>query len=377
VRIGARTWAIAAVVVAIGFALWLRGTSSGDSPEHRTDSDAANGSSALPQLTSALGRQGTVLQDDFAVGPELDELFVLTPTRPFSAAETRRLRAWVSRGGVLVYAAEDGDPALDGALGVRRRGLPVSGDAAGAGPMLSGVARVSGAAAVRPFAPTTGQVGLLRSAQGAVTAYEEPVGRGRLVVLADPLPLCNGYLERADNGRFASDLISLAPTGGQVGFDEHHHAPIGIESPVTGLLSSTWGAGISWAVVVVFAGLALRGRRFGPRLQRPGVQDRSTADHVAAVGRLLAKGRAAGVTSRLLVSATRRSLAGRYGLGAAGPALDAALARRAPRQAAELARLEAELAADPGEGGLIAAAHRLHRLAHPVEAPPAGEVTRP
>jgi Domain of unknown function (DUF4350) len=377
VRFGARTWAIAAVVVAIAFALWLRGTSSGDSPEHRTDSDAANGSSALPQLVSALGRRGTVLQDDFAVGPELDELFLLTPTQPFSAEETRRLRAWVSSGGVLVYAAEDGDPALDSALGVRRRGLPVSGDTGGAGPMLSGVARVSGAPAVRPFAPTAGQVGVLRGTQGAVTAYEELVGRGRLLVLADPLPLCNGYLERADNGRLASDLISLAPAGGQVGFDEHHHTPTGIDSPVTGLLSSTWGAGISWAVVVVFAGLALRGRRFGPRLERAGASDRSTAEHVAAVGRLLARGRATGVTSRLLLSATRRSLAGRYGLGAAGPALDAALARRAPEQAGELARLEAELAADPGEAGLVSAAHRLHRLAHPGGAPHAGQETRP
>jgi len=157
VRIGARTWAIAAVVVAIGFALWLRGNSSGDSPEHRTDSDAANGSSALPQLASALGRQGTVLQDDFAVGPELDELFVLTPTRPFSPEEARRLQAWVSRGGVLVYAAEDGDPALDGALGVRRRGLPVSGDAAGAGPMLSGVAGSAGRPPSGPSRPPPGR----------------------------------------------------------------------------------------------------------------------------------------------------------------------------------------------------------------------------
>src|SRR5205807_10573966 len=58
-RVDRRVWAIVALAVAIGVAFWLRGPSTGDSPEHRTDSDAANGTSALPRLASALGRQTT------------------------------------------------------------------------------------------------------------------------------------------------------------------------------------------------------------------------------------------------------------------------------------------------------------------------------
>src|SRR5207248_2202763 len=49
VRIGSRTVAILVLALAVVVALALRGQSSGDSPEHRTDSDAANGASALPQ----------------------------------------------------------------------------------------------------------------------------------------------------------------------------------------------------------------------------------------------------------------------------------------------------------------------------------------
>jgi hypothetical protein len=238
--------------------------------------------------------------------------------------------------------------------------------------MLAGVWHASGGDAVRPLVLDPTAAGLLRSANGAVVGYEELVGRGRLIVLADPLPLCNGYLGRADNGRLASDLISLAPPGGQVGFDEYHHAQAGsaLTSPLTGLLSTSWGVGISWAVVVMFAGLLLRGRAFGPRLELSRPRDRSSAEHVAAVGRLLERARAAGVTGPLLVAATRRALAARHGLHGA-ESLDAALAGRAPQESAELAAAETELRANRAESGLVGAARRLHRLAYP--SPHAGE----
>ena len=366
-RVSRRVWAIIALVVAIGIGVALRGSSTGDSPEHRTDSDAANGTSALPQVAAALGRQTSTLEDRFDLRASLDELFVFTPTRGFSPDETRRLSSWMRSGGVLVYAAEDGDFALDFRLGVRRQGLPTSGDVTGTGPMLAGVSHVSGAAAVRPLVLDPNGAGLLRSANGAVVGLEELVGRGRLIVLADPLPLCNGYLEKADNGRLASDLISLAPPGGQVGFDEYHHLQPGsaLDSPVTGLLSTSWGAGISWAVLVVFAGLLLRGRAFGPTLELSRGGDRSSAEHVTAVGRLLERARATGVTGQLLAAATRRALAARHGLGGGGPGLEAALSGRAPEEAAELAEAEAELRGNRTEAGLVAAASRLHRLAYP------------
>jgi hypothetical protein len=367
VRVSGRVWATVALVVAIAIALALRGSSTGDSPEHRTDSDAANGTSALPQLAGALGRQTSRLQDSFELTPSLDELFVFTPARGFSPDEAQRLSSWVAGGGVLVYADEGGDFALDYRLGVRRQGLPTSGEATGAGPMLAGVSRVSGGDAVRPLVLDRTGAGLLRSATGAVVGLEKLAGRGRLIVLADPLPLCNGYLAKSDNGRLASDLISLVPPGGLVGFDEYHHSRPGsdVESPLTGLLSTSWGLGISWAVLVVFAGLVVRGRAFGPRLRLHRAGDRSSAEHVTAVGRLLERARATGMTGKLLAAATRRALAARHGLRGAGPGLEAALAGRAPEEAAELAQAEAALDANRGEASLVAAARRLHRLAYP------------
>lgn len=368
-RISGRAVAVAALLAAIVLAFALRGTSSGDSPEHRTDSDADNGASALVQLASALDHPTTTLQDGFRPDLGMGVVFVLTPTLGFTRDEAARAVDYVKGGGVLVYAAEQGDPQLDQSLQVSRQRTIASGDAAGAGPQLTGVSHVVGAVAAQPLALAPAQVILLRSASGEPLAFEQFLGGGRVVVLADPLPLCNGHLQRADNWRLAADLVSLAPAGTRVAFDEYHHGPVGVSSPLTGWLSTAWGAAIAWAVLVAFAGLLLRGRAFGPRLALPGGAVRSSAEHVAAAGGLLARSRAAATTGRLLAAATRRALASRHGL-ALGPEFDRSLRQRSPAEADELVRAEAELRGGAeDEATLLAAARRLHPLAYPDQPP--------
>jgi hypothetical protein len=346
-------------------AVYLRGSPSQDSPEHRVDSDAANGTSALRQLAEALGHPAVTLQDGFTPDLGMRVLFVFTPRSGFTKQEARRLIDYASGGGVVVYAAEDGDPQLDATLHVDRRSTLVSGEGTGGGPMLSGVQQVSGGAAVRPLVPRTTQVVVLRGGRASPIGVEELVGRGRIVTLADPLPLCNGYLGTADNGRLASDLISLAGGGGTVAFDEYHHETPGPTSPVTAWLSTSWGVSLTWAVVLLFIGLLVRGRAFGPRLELPGGGDRSSAEYVQAVGHLLQRSRAVGVTAEVLRDAARRALAQRHGIGATGATFERSLAQCAPQEARELAAAEAELAAAGGEDALLAAAQRLRAVAYP------------
>jgi hypothetical protein len=368
-RISRRTVGVAALLLGIVLAFALRGSSSGDSPEHRTDSDSPNGASALPQLASALGHPVTTLEDGFRPDLGMGAVFVLSPTAGFTKDEAGRAVDYVSGGGTLVYAAEQGDPQLDLTLHVNRQRTIASGDAVGTGRMLAGVLHVAGAVTVQPLAPAPAQAVLLRSSSGQPVAFEQFVGRGRVVVLADPLPLCNGQLDQADNGQLAADLVSLAPSGARVAFDEYHHGPAGVGSPLTGWLSTAWGVALAWAVLVGFLGLLLRGRAFGPRLELPGTGPRSSAEHVAAVGGLLERSRAAGATGRLLTAAARRALAARHGL-ALGPGSDfeGALRLRAPSDAAELERAEVDLARG-GDAALLAAARRLHRLAYPDQPP--------
>ena len=71
------------------------------------------------------------------------------------------------------------------------------------------------------------QIPILRTRAGFVAGYEQTLGIGKVVVLSDPLVLCNGYLEKADNGRLLADLIGSVDPSSRVAFDEYHHGLTG------------------------------------------------------------------------------------------------------------------------------------------------------
>jgi hypothetical protein len=211
---------------------------------------------------------------------------------------------------------------------------------------------------------------LLRNAKGDVLAVRTAVGSGQLIAMTDPLVLCNGYLRLADNGRFAADLIALTPNGGRVLFDEFHHGQIAGSVPTaTAWVLTPWGAALALAVLVIMAGVALRGRAFGPPIPLRQTADRSSAEYAAAVGSLLHRTGARRVTLETLLAATRRSVAERVGVGSATPSaqLLETIAQRSPAAASELSRAEAELpSAVASEAAVLDMARRLHDLAYPL-----------
>jgi hypothetical protein len=193
-------------------------------------------------------------------------------------------------------------------------------------------------------------------------------GAGAIVVLSDPQVLANGNLGLADNGHLAADLISLTPAGAPVLFDEFHHGAGGTSPSLTDWVTTPWGAAFGAALLVVYLGLVLRGRAFGPAISLAPARDRSSAEYADAVGTLLRRARARASTLAILDEATRRSLAARVGLSHATPPEQ--LARVLEQRAPELARdLESAEAAAPGGAGseraLLDAARRLHSLAYP------------
>src|SRR6185437_1875465 len=151
-------------------------------------------------------------------------MFVFTPTSPYTADEADQLRGWVSDGGMLIYASEQGDPELDRALGVKRFNGFASGGSYTASPAIAGVTTVAGGGDLVPLETSAGQVPLLRTSGGFVAGFVQKLGIGQVVVLADPLVLCNGYLEKADNGILLADLISAPGGDASITFDEYHHS---------------------------------------------------------------------------------------------------------------------------------------------------------
>ena len=362
------TWALlAAVVAAIALIVLLRGpVGPGSSPNHRSDSNAPDGTSALLTYAQALGHPTGTVEGTFTLPPPPALMFVFTPGG-FSGAEARQVLQWVSSGGLLVYAAEEGDPQLDGLLGIQRQRSTAPGAATGPAPILGGVNHVDGAAQVFPLRPLPAQVPLLRNEHLETLAVTSRVGSGQVIALADPLELCNSYLGHADNGRLAADLIALAPAGGRVVFDEFHHGSAASSTPLTDWMLTPWGLALLWLVLVVFAGLAARGRVFGPQIAIGAPADRSTAEYARAVGDLLRRARARQVTLQTLDLAARRALSERLGLSSGASGFEEALAQRAPAVARELKAVESRIGAAAGaEDSLLVAARQLHSIAYPV-----------
>jgi hypothetical protein len=357
---------VAAVVIAAAAYL---GQPHQDSPEHSSNSDAANGTSAALLFAQATGHPTSQIVNSFTLPDSNGGLmFVFTPTSPYTSDEADRTLQWVRSGGVLLYASEQGDPELDRALGVARLGgfTPVGTDRAN--PVLQGVTQVAGAGYLTPLETSADQVAVLRTSGGDIAGYIEHIDSGIVVVLADPLVLCNGYLGKADNGRLLSDLIGLGGAAAPVAFDEYHHGLILSDLAPQPWVTTPWGAALLWLLVAAFVGLVLRGRSFGPLIPRPVEAARADVEWAAAVGQLLRRSSARAVTLGLLASATERSVAARTGLPLQPrERFWNALWVRSPALAADLAEAEVALQASAAsDAELLKAAQRLHHIAHPV-----------
>jgi hypothetical protein len=365
---GARGWVVVTLVAIVIAAIAYSVQPHQDSPEHSSASDAANGTSAARLFAQAMGHTTNQIVGTFAPPANDGLMLVFTPTSPFTANEANRTAGWVYSGGVLIYATEQGDAELDRALGVTRlAGIAPSGIQT-ANPVLQGVAQVAGGGLSTPLAPAPGQVPILRSASGQVLGYLQKIGSGRVVVLADPLVLCNGYLEQKDNGRLLADVLGLVGPSAVVAFDEYHHGLVLSDLAPQAWVLTPWGAALLWLLVAGFAGLLLRNRGFGPIIPRPAEAARADVEWAVAVGQLLRRSGARAVTLGLLATASERAVANRTGL----PLLPRerfwyALWRRAPELAAELDRAERDLySSTGGDAELLKAAQQLHHVAYPI-----------
>ena len=364
---GLRGWILAlALALLIGAVAYL-GQPKQDSPEHSSSSDAANGTSAARLFAQAMGHPTNQIEGSFSPPSANSLMFVFTPTSPFTTDDANQTANWVRLGGVIVYASEQGDPELDRALSVNRINGFVSGSTQLADPVLDGVTTVSGGNTAMPFDASPVQVPILRSRDGFPLGYLQKFGLGTVLVLADPLVLCNGYLDKTDNGRLLSDILGLVDGKAAIGFDEYHHGLILSDLAPQAWVTTPWGAAILWLLAAVFVGLLLRGRRFGPLIPRPAEAARADAEWAVAVGELLRRSGARALTLGMLAAASERAVAARTGLPAQPrDRFWNALYTRAPELAVELA--DAELALQSSTGGeaeLLSAAQKLHRIAYP------------
>jgi len=253
-------------------------------------------------------------------------LFVLDP-EGLTGADAEALAAFVRAGGRLV-AGGGAAVAVAGALlpnaptwapGGAREARP-----AGGAPETRGVRAVRTAGDGR-FAQRGGGRAILIDAAGAPVALAADVGRGRLLLLADPSVLQNRLLGSSDAGAFAVGLAG--PPARAVVFAESVHG-YG-EAAGLGALPGEWVLALAGLALAGLAFLWSHGRRLGPpeavgRALPPPRRDYADAMAVT-LGRTHDPAAAAAPVRR----AARDGLAERAGLErGAAPAAVAAAARR-------------------------------------------------
>jgi hypothetical protein len=365
---GARGWVLAVAISLSIAAVAYFLQPHADSPEHSSTSDAINGTSAAVLFAQAMGHPTIKIGGSFTPPTSDGLMFVFTPTSPYTSDEADRTAAWVRSGGVLVYASEQGDAELDRAFGVSRLAGFTQSATSNGNPVLAGVKQVAGGTFAVPLDPAPEQVGVLRTGSGQVLAYLQSFGAGTVVVFADPLVLCNGYLDKEDNGRLLADLLGTAGSAAPVAFDEYHHGLILSDLSPQAWVLTPWGAAILWLLLAGFVGLLLRGRRFGPLVTRPPEVVRADAEWAVAVGELLRRSGARALTLGVLANASEREVAARTGLPLQPrERFWNALWIRAPELASELAEAEHALSAPAGgDAELLKIAQKLHHVAYPV-----------
>jgi len=275
-----------------------------------------------------------------SVSPELATNGRLAAT-PLNDHDVAVLRRFLHDGGRLVVLDDDFGGEGDAGIGLpgSHKVERVAGATAVAGSgLLPGVAAVAGPIpALFPLAIPKATP--LLAAGGATAALAYPFGKGEVIAISAPALFGNAVLAKADNARFAYDLLAGR---GPVAFDERPHGYAVDRSFWDALPQpARWSFWIVCAIVV----LALIGAnvRFAPPIPLDPPDERDSSAYVRAMASLLRRARSArAAIGAFADDASRR-------------------ARRHPELSAENADRLAELARlreidRPGDAQLIRAA---------------------
>jgi len=167
---------------------------------------------------------------------------------------------------------------------------------------------------------------------------EYPHGRGRIVLVSDPFIVANNGIARADNLRFAINVV--IGNGGLVAFDEFHQ---GHTATHNALIQYFEGTPVL-AICGQFALLGLmviwsRGSRFARPLPLPKVDRRSSLEFVASMAELQQRARAHDLALENIYGRVRRVLVRHAGLSNSSPRAEIA-ARVAARSKLNRQELE-------------------------------------
>jgi hypothetical protein len=287
--------------------------------------------------------------------PNPDSTLILVEGAPIDSSETGAIRRFVRSGGRLILGgsgpvglADDivGDPAKYTQPGDRVLGPVIP------AVETAGVSRVVGNGEGR-LTDSGPAIPLLAGRNGIGVAVARE-GRGRVFLVADPSPLRNRFLGRADNAALAVGLAGSPKR--PVQFVETIHG-YGRESGLSAL-PTRWKTALILLAIAGIVFLLARGKRFGPPEQRDRELPPPRAAYADALAATLARTNDRHVAIEPIHAAARRQVAHRSGLG---PDPSADVLQSAARRLG-LSEEEARAVAADEDFDMIATGRALARL---------------
>jgi hypothetical protein len=289
-------------------------------PAFSTHSSAPTGVKALALWLDALGYRTSNLEySAFNVPAAANLLVVVGPQVHFEPADALLLATWVSNGGTLVVAVDDGFNGLLTTLGATIAPLP--------GPAAPSLRQpfFNRPPLVDPLPPV--YAGISSPPRNAVvhlavetspgvtvpTLVSVRFGRGKFYLTTHVDAFTNAGLRNPANAALVYNLLRDVPAGGQILFDEYHHGFSQPPEPGRLLFRSPWGWALLYAAGIVLAFMALNGRAFGAPLPLADARPRrSTAEYVTSLANLLRRARQRGPIAQHYHDELKRRLARPY-----------------------------------------------------------------
>ena len=280
--------------------------------EPSTLATTSPGAGALYELLGSLGYNVSRSTSPWSsLSNSAGLLVVLEPlARDPVESEMLPLKSWIMSGGTLLYVcsgqprSEDtndpvaGDVRLDPADPAVAH-LDIEPDAS---KYLSGVKSIAVSSSLRIVpAPNAGYTTLISDHQGAV-AVEKPLGKGKVIVVANDLMATNSGIGMDDNAVLVVNIASSSVEGHRaITFDEYHHG-VGLASStvsnelnligqLTLPIKLTGTAFMAFLFLVVYNGNRMR----GPIKPAPLEERTIPADYINSMARLYSRSGSVGL----------------------------------------------------------------------------------